>query len=66
MSSKDSDPLKGIWFAVALLLVGMTAGFILLSLAYSGPAWVKVLVFAVYLLVVAGLVRGVSKLTRGK
>ena len=62
MKGSETDPLKGLWAAVAILLVGMTVGFILISLVYTGPTWVKVLVFVAYLAVVFGLIRGVRRL----
>ena len=62
MKGSETDPLKGLWAAVAILLVGMTVGFILISLVYTGPTWEKVLVFVAYLVVVFGLIRGVRRL----
>ena len=52
----DRNPLRGLWAAIVLLVVGMTAGFILLSMVYSGPVWVKVVVFVVYIAVVLGVI----------
>lgn len=60
---KENDPVKGLWPAVVILLAGMTTGFILLSLVYTGPVWVKVVVFVIYLVVAAGLVTGVKRFT---
>ena len=40
--------------SIVILLVGMTVGFILLSLVYTGPVWVRALVFVIYL-VIAGM-----------
>ena len=37
--------------AIAVLIVGMTAGFILLSLVYSGPKWIAFAVFLIYLFI---------------
>lgn len=62
----EKDPLKGLWLAVAVLLVGMTAGFILLSMVYTGPVWVKVVVFIVYIVVVAGVIRSLGGLKKKK
>ena len=52
----DRNPLRGLWAAIVLLVVGMSAGFILLSMVYSGPVWVKVVVFVVYIVVVLGVI----------
>ena len=30
----DRNPLRGLWAAIVLLVVGMSAGFILLSMVY--------------------------------
>ncbi len=43
--------------AIAMLLVGMTVGFILLGLVYTGPVWVKALVFIIYLFVAGMTIR---------
>lgn len=61
---KKDDPLKGLWLAVLLWLFGITAGFILLALVYTGPVFVKVIVFIVYLVVVFGTIRSVQKLRK--
>ncbi len=65
MADKD-NPLKGLWLAVAVLLAGMTTGFILLATVYTGPLWVKVLVFVVYIVVVLGLTGSLKKLKNSK
>lgn len=65
MADKD-NPLKGLWLAVAILLAGMTTGFILLATVYTGPLWVKVLVFVVYIVVVLGLTGSLKKLKNSK
>ncbi len=65
MADKD-NPLKGLWLAVAVLLAGMTTGFILLATVYTGPVWVKVLVFVVYIIVVLGLTGSLKKLKNNK
>ncbi len=61
---KKDDPLKGLWLAVLLWLFGITAGFILLALVYTGPVFVKVIVFIVYLVVVFGTIGSVRKLRK--
>lgn len=61
---KKDDPLKGLWLAVLLWLFGITAGFILLALVYTGPVFVRVIVFIVYLVVVFGTIRSVRKLRK--
>lgn len=65
MADRD-NPLKGLWLAVAVLLAGMTTGFILLATVYTGPLWVKVLVFVVYIVVVLGLTGSLKKLKNSK
>ena len=65
MADKD-NPLKGLWLAVAVLLAGMTTGFILLATVYTGPVWVKVRVFVVYIVVVLGLTGSLKKLKNSK
>lgn len=65
MADKD-NPLKGLWLAVAVLLAGMTTGFILLATVYTGPLWIKVLVFVVYIVVVLGLTGSLKKLKNSK
>ena len=61
---KKDDPLKGLWLAVLLWLFGITAGFILLALVYTGPVFVKVIVFIVCLVVVFGTITSVRKLRK--
>ncbi len=61
---KKDDPLKGLWLAVLLWLFGITAGFILLALVYTGPVFVRVIVFIVYLVVVFGTITSVRKLRK--
>lgn len=61
---KKDDPLKGLWLAVLLWLFGITAGFILLALVYTGPIFVRVIVFIVYLVVVFGTITSVRKLRK--
>ena len=39
--------------SISILLLGMTAGFILLSFIYTGPVWVRFCVFIVYLFIVS-------------
>ncbi len=60
--AEDKDPLKGLGAAIAVLVVGMGVGFLLLATVYTGPVWVKVLVFIAYLAVSAGLIRGTRRL----
>ena len=61
---KKKDPLRGLGLITAFIVFFMTVGFILLASVYTGPVWVRVLVFVVYIVVVAGLVRGVRKLKK--
>lgn len=55
----DSRKWKFI-ISIAMLYIGMTAGFLLLALVYTGPEWVKAVVAFVYFLV-AALVYRASK-----
>lgn len=47
----------GFIVSIVALIVFMTMGFLLLSIVYTGPAWVRFLVFIVYLLVVFFVIR---------
>ena len=47
----------GFIVSIVMLISGMTVGFLLLGLVYSGPVWVKVVVFLVYLFVTAMTLR---------
>lgn len=38
--------------SIVILITGMTIGFLLLGIVYTGPVWVRVVVFLVYLFVV--------------
>ena len=50
----------GLIISIVMLLVGMTAGFLLLGIVYQGPMWVRAAVFIVYLFV-AGMTIRVSR-----
>ena len=43
--------------SIILLLIFMTIGYLLLLLAYTGPRWVALVVFLVYIFVVYFLVK---------
>ncbi|MBO8435918.1 MAG: hypothetical protein IAA97_02955 [Spirochaetes bacterium] len=43
--------------SIVMLISGMTIGFLLLSIVYTGPVWVKVVVFVVYLFITAMTIR---------
>ena len=47
----------GFIISIVMLITGMTIGFILLSLVYTGPVWVKLLVFILYLFVATMTIR---------
>ncbi len=47
----------GFIVSIVMLLVGMTVGFILLGIVYTGPVWVKAVVFVLYLFVAGMTVR---------
>ena len=51
---KKSRKLK---ISIILLLIFMTIGYLLLLLAYTGPRWVALVVFLVYIFVVYFLVK---------
>ncbi len=38
-------------FSIVVLVAGMTAGFVLLSMIYTGPRWISFIVFLVYLFI---------------
>ncbi len=61
---KENKPLsrKGLWISIIILLIGMTLGFMLLSSVYTGPSWIRVAVFIVYIVVVLLLIRSVRRL----
>ena len=42
----DSRRVKFV-ISIAMLIIGMTIGFLLLALAYTGPVWVKEVVILV-------------------
>lgn len=48
---------KGFIASIVVLILGMSIGFFLLSLAYTGPNWVKFIAFIVYLIIVFFLIR---------
>ena len=50
----------GFIFSISILLVGMTVGFVLLGIVYTGPVWVRAVVFVVYL-IIAGMTIRFSK-----
>ncbi|MCR5732015.1 MAG: hypothetical protein K6G51_03630 [Sphaerochaetaceae bacterium] len=65
MKSDDkSFSVKGLYIAVGMLLVGMTGGFFLLSLVYTGPSYVRLLVYFIYLFIVYFVIKSVVRLSR--
>ena len=50
----------GFIFSIIILLVGLTVGFVLLGIVYTGPVWVRAVVFVVYL-IIAGMTIRFSK-----
>ncbi len=46
----DKSPI-GFIVSIIMLLSGMTVGFILLGVVYSGPVWVRAVVFIIYLFI---------------
>ena len=57
MAKKSTPSIKGFVISIIVLVVGMTIGFILLSLVYTGPNWVKFIVFIVYSMIVFFLIK---------
>ncbi len=58
MAKDAKTPSKtGFILSIVILVLGMTVGFILLSIAYQGANWIKFLVFIVYLLIVSFLIK---------
>lgn len=53
LSVKKSSKLK---LSIAFLVFFMTIGYILLLLAYSGPRWICLIVFLIYLFVLYFLI----------
>ena len=58
---KKSRKLK---ISIILLLIFMTIGYLLLLLAYTGPRWVALVVFLVYIFVVYFLVKTTKPLIK--
>lgn len=55
---KNKEPSKkGFIVSIVVLLLGMSIGLFLLSLAYQGPSWVEFVVFIVYITIVYFLIR---------
>ena len=52
----DSRRVKFV-ISIAMLITGMTIGFLLLALAYTGPVWVKAVVAVVYFVIVILVVK---------
>ena len=48
---------KGFVLSVIVLILGMSIGFFLLSLVYTGPNWVKFIVFIAYVFIVFFLIK---------
>lgn len=66
MSDKKKKKIgsKTIIVSLTILIVGMTIGFLLLSLVYDGPVWVKVVFLLVIVVVLAFLIRSARNLIR--
>ncbi len=61
-NKKTAEKRKRSFIAgVVILILGMTLGFVLLSLVYAGPVWVKGLVFILYLFIISFLVKTSSR-----
>ncbi len=52
-----ADRKRSFIFSIVLLVAGMTIGFLLLGIAYTGPAWVKLIVLVLYLFITAMVIR---------
>lgn len=48
---------RKLTISIILLLIFMTVGYLLLLLAYSGPRWIALIVFLVYIFVVYFLIK---------
>ncbi len=64
MKSEKKFSVAGLYVAVGMVLVGMTIGFVLLSLVYDGPAVVRLIVYVAYLFIVYFMIRSVVRLGR--
>lgn len=54
---KKKESNVGFIISIVVLIAGMSIGFILLSFVYTGPNWVKFIVFLVYITIVYFLIR---------
>ena len=50
--------------SIAMLITGMSVGFLLLGTVYDGPRWVAFLVFVAYLAITALVIRFSSRYAR--
>ena len=50
--------------SIVMLIVGMTVGFVLLSLAYTGPRWVVFIFFLIFFLIAYLVIRFSSRFVR--
>ena len=56
--------IRGLYIAVFMILVGMTSGFVLLSLVYDGPAVFRLIIYLACIFVVFFMLRSVGRLAR--
>ena len=56
LKKKQKNGKVGFVISIVVLLLGMTIGFLLLGTVYTGPVWVKLLVFIIYLIIVFFLI----------
>ncbi len=62
MPNEKKFSVGGLYVAVGMILVGMTIGFVLLSLVYDGPASVRLIVYLAYVFIVFFMIRSVRRL----
>lgn len=55
---------RKLTISIILLLIFMTVGYLLLLLAYSGPRWIALIVFLVYIFVVYFLIKTTGPLIK--
>ena len=55
---------RKLTLSIIFLIVFMTAGYLLLLLAYSGPRWIAFVIFLLYIFVVYFLIRTMHPLIK--
>lgn len=57
MKGNSRKRIRSFVVSIAMLMAGMTLGFILLGTVYTGPRWIAFIVFLVYLAVSYAVIR---------